>query len=479
MRQRGSIALRAVLVFLAAVSPLVYASPANAQPRRLELPSDTSDRARTANEGDSETKFFDQLRSLFGRFRDGDLDRAFESAQPIQCSELVSDNGEWRPVAFFNEDRRLGDWYHSNLEEVKRELSQYIFSGSCGTDKSSIRLVTKFPVMDSIKRYNSGRIPFEKIDQNVNPAVVAYFEPRSQIYTFELPYLYLDREKSSSQTVYSLIAQRLEDRPAREVTNHWECKSVRALDVTFQFLICQTWTLPSDAGARKQSKPSFGSSAYFILSDGKEASTSVKLSFGNGEEKPATPPTTDAPTAADNPISANTPPPADNTTRTAPQPRTAAPPSAPKESEVSGGWELPGTSSRVVTLKESEFRLVFSPQTWANKIGSAQILVDQKLVNADPAKAPASDYCAWQPASAALVSRVLGKEPDKEVAYTLNATNGDSRSPATLTWEMKTFTGSRLGSLKCFFPRAEAAVEIPFSRWVDVVGAHLTIEVRP
>jgi hypothetical protein len=78
-----------------------------------------------------------------------------------------------------------------------------------------------------------------------------------------------------------------------------------------------------------------------------------------------------------------------------------------------------------------------------------------------------------------LVSRVLGKEPDKEVAYTLNATNGDSRSPATLTWEMKTFTGSRLGSLKCFFPRAEAAVEIPFSRWVDVVGAHLTIEVRP
>src|SRR6185295_11306221 len=56
------------------------------------------------------TKFFDQLRSLFGRFRDADLQRAFESASPIPCSELISDNGEWREVAFFNEDRRLGDW---------------------------------------------------------------------------------------------------------------------------------------------------------------------------------------------------------------------------------------------------------------------------------------------------------------------------------------------------------------------------------
>jgi hypothetical protein len=44
---------------------------------------------------------------------------------------------------------------------------------------------------------------------------------------------------------------------------------------------------------------------------------------------------------------------------------------------------------------------------------------------------------------------------------------------------MKTLTGSRLGALQCFFPRGEAAESIPFSRWVSIVGAHLTIEVRP
>ena len=469
MLQRPSI--RVFLLFVA-ILPFLCANFANAQPRRLELPANDSERPNNDSEKDTETKFFDQLRALFGRFRDGDLDRAFEAAQPIQCSELISDNGEWRPVAFFNEDRRLGDWYHDNLEEVKRELSQYVFSGSCGTNQSSIKLVTKFPVLDSISRYNSGRIPFDQIKLNVNPAVVAYFEPRTQIYTFELPYLYLDRAKSSRETVYSLIAQGIEDRPAREVTNHWECKSVRARDVTFQFLICQTWTLPSDPAARRQSRPSFGSSAYFILSDGREATTTVKLSFGSGADNNPPPASTEPPAPANTPISANAP------AATAQPPSPVAPP-APRDSDPSAGWEVPSTSSRIIQLQEKEFRIIFSAQTWANKIGSPQTLLDQKMLGVDAVKPPGSDYCVWQPASAALVSRVLGKEPEKDVSYGLRATNGDSRSPATLTWEMKTHNGSRLGTLQCFFPRVEAAVEIPFSRWVEVVGAHLTIEARP
>jgi hypothetical protein len=457
-------ALRA-LVLLVAISPLLRPDNANAQPRRLELPTDSAERPGNANAGDSETKFFDQLRSLFGRFRDGDLDRAFEAAQPIQCSELVSDSGEWRPVAFFNEDRRLGDWYHGNLDEVKRELSQYIFSGSCGSDRSSIRLVTKFPVMESVNRYNTGRIPFDEIHLNVNPAVVAYFEPRTEIYTFELPYLYVNQEKSSREIVYSLLANRLDDRPARNVTNHWECKSVRARDVTFQFLICQTWTLPSDPAVRKQSRPSFGSSAYFILSDGKEASTSFKLSFGSGDEKAPTPPP---------PPDTEPPPPPD-------RPVTQTPPAAEKETEPVGvaGWQIPDSSTKLTAIKDGEFRLLFSAQTWANKINSAQTLFDQKLVGMDVVKPAGSDYCAWQPASTALVSRVLGKEPDKEVAYTLTTKDGDSRTPASLNLEMKTHTGSRLGIFLCFFPRAESAAAIPLSRWVSIVGAHLTIEVRP
>src|SRR5437667_11948938 len=50
-------------------------------------------------------KFFIQLRGVFGRFRDSDLERVFDQAKPIQCSELVNDEGEWRTVAFFNENR--------------------------------------------------------------------------------------------------------------------------------------------------------------------------------------------------------------------------------------------------------------------------------------------------------------------------------------------------------------------------------------
>src|SRR5262245_46309502 len=61
--------------------------------------------------------FFDQLRSIFGRFREADLQAVFRDAKPIECSELVGRKGEWRTVAFFNENRRLGDWCRASLEE--------------------------------------------------------------------------------------------------------------------------------------------------------------------------------------------------------------------------------------------------------------------------------------------------------------------------------------------------------------------------
>src|SRR5262245_36858524 len=59
-------------------------------------------------------RFCLQLRAIFGRFGDSALRRAFEAAQPIRCSELINDDGGWRPVAFCNERRELGDWYRSN-----------------------------------------------------------------------------------------------------------------------------------------------------------------------------------------------------------------------------------------------------------------------------------------------------------------------------------------------------------------------------
>src|SRR5215510_10234077 len=99
----------------------------------------SAQRERQAAADQSEQKFFDQLRSLFGRFRDEDLRRSFESALPVQCNELTSDTGEWRPVAFFNEDRKLGEWYYRSLAEVKSELSVFTFKGECSKDDSSVQ----------------------------------------------------------------------------------------------------------------------------------------------------------------------------------------------------------------------------------------------------------------------------------------------------------------------------------------------------
>jgi hypothetical protein len=476
--QQAKLTIR-LLLPVAAILSFLCAS-AEAQPRRIEGPatdvsSDRNSRDNRDNgdsrEADVEAKFFNQLRSLFGRFRDGDLARAFRTADSVSCAELVSDTGEWRPVSFFNEDRRLGDWYHESLDAVKRELSQYVFSGTCNSDKSNVRLVTKFPVMESVERYNSGRIRFDEIHLNVNPAVVAYYEPRSEIYTWELPYLYIDREQSRNQIVYTLLAQRMSDRPAREVTNHWECKSVRGADVTFQFLICQTWTMPSDPALRKTSKPSFGSSAYFILSDGKEASTSVKLSFGTGDEKPATPSPDPDPDPAPPPSSTPASRPPD-------RPVTQSTPPAETTPGRAGGWQIPDGSSNLISVRNSEFRVLFSAQTWANKVSAQHVLLDQRMVSPEATRPPGTDYCLWQPSSSSLVSRVLGREPETEVAYTITATNGDGRTPGFINLDMKTLTGARLGVLQCFFPRADTVASIPVSRWVDIVGAHLTLEVR-
>src|SRR5215510_6737466 len=63
--------------------------------------------AQTPDNGPYGRRFFVQLRGIFGRFRDSDLQRVFEMAKPIQCSDLINEKGEWRTVAFFNEKREL------------------------------------------------------------------------------------------------------------------------------------------------------------------------------------------------------------------------------------------------------------------------------------------------------------------------------------------------------------------------------------
>src|SRR5262244_3065912 len=139
-------------------------------------------------------RFFVQLRTVFGRFRNTDLDRAFEKAQPIQCSELVNEEAEWRTVAFFNEKRELGDWYRKSLEEVKNDPSVFVFKGVCRGEHGPVQLTTKFPVTETIEAYSERRIDFDEIAVNVNPPVRAGFDPQAEAYTFELPYLFLISE---------------------------------------------------------------------------------------------------------------------------------------------------------------------------------------------------------------------------------------------------------------------------------------------
>ena len=403
------------------------------------------------------SKFFDQLRSIFGIFRDADLRRAFQAAKPIQCSELVVSKGEWRTVAFYNEDRSLGEWCRNSLEEVKADLSVYTFKGPCRGDQGTIQVTTEFPVGASIEAYNGGKIGLDQVDVNVNVPVSAVFDLSTQAYSFELPYLFLVGRRSSGN-VYSLVAPNLQDSYATDVTSRWECKAVKSNDVTYRFLICRTATAARKTAVRNQNRDlSFGASAYFILSDGMEAQTSVNLSFG------------DAGHPADN--SQATASPVDSQTR----------PSATSAETVKlvGGWQIPDVRSKVVAVGKNEFRLRFSSQTWTGKIGSPEVLSDQKMSSPLSAKLQeGADYCAWRPGAANLVDRFLANTPDADVSYSVEAFDKNNQSAASIVFDMKTRAGIGLGTLQCFFPRAESAANIDFDRWVSVVGGHLTLEIR-
>jgi hypothetical protein len=267
-----------------------------------DLPAQQEQQVQSSEESTYGSKFFDQLRSIFGRFRNADLQRVFQEAQPIECSELVGRKGEWRTVAFFNENRELGDWCRESLEEVKADLAVYTFKGVYSGDQATIQVATEFPTAASIEAYNHNEIDLNQIDVTVNDPVNAALNPRTMAYTFELPYLFLTSRRGSTN-VYSLVAPDRDATYATDVTSRWECKSVSSKDVTYRFLICRAATVPRGTAARNQKwEPSFGGSAFFILSDGTEAQASVNLSFGDGthpSEKPAD--TAPAPTSPAHP----------------------------------------------------------------------------------------------------------------------------------------------------------------------------------
>ncbi len=395
-------------------------------------------------------KFFIQLRGVFGRFRDSDLQRAFEKAQPIQCSELVNDEGDWRTVAFFNEKRELGDWYRSSLEEVKSDLSAFIFKGTCRGEHGPVQLTTKFPVTETVDAFNQGRIPLQGIEVNVNAPVRAAYDAQTKAYSFDLPYLFLIKQQDDGN-LYSLAPASLAERSkyARDVIDHWDCKSVTAENVTYQFLICRTTTLPRDrTGRGPNPPPSFGASAYFILSDGKEASASVKLSVSDANDV-AHGVEDLSPNVAD---------------------------SRAARSE----WETPDSDERILDIARDEFRIRFAAQSWGSRLNVAQILSARQL-SALASSAPVSgtDSCVWLPGSGGAANRLLTADSSEPVVYSVTARDQEGLSSTSITFDLKAPTGTHFGTLQCFFPRTSAAAGVTFSRWTAIVGSHLTLEVRP
>ena len=415
---------------------LCWAGAAYAQREQLIQPPQPPDEAQSQYG----RKFFVQLRALFGRFRDSDLQRAFERAQPIQCSELVNDKGEWRTVAFFNERRDLGDWYRRSLDEVKNDLSAFVFKGVCRGEHGPVQLTTKFPVTETVDAFNEQRIGLNQIEVNVNAPVRASFDFQSNAYAFDLPYLFLV-SRNEDGNIYSLAPPRLAERSryATDVLDHWECKSITAENVTYQFLICRT-TTQSRLPSMRNITPAFGASAYFILSDGQEASSDVKLTF------------TDADDTQHKVEDASI--------------KIAETPAVPER------WEAPDADEKLLDVARDEFRIRFNAQTWAGRKSAAAVVSGQQLVSlASFTPVAGADYCVWLPGPASSSGGPEG--------YSVSAHDRDGQSATSITFQIKTASDERVGALQCFFPRASTAVSVVFDRWRSIVGPHLALEVRP
>ena len=232
--------------------------------------------------------------------------------------------------------------------------------------------------------------------------------------------------------------------------NHWECKAVRAPDVTFQFVICRTGVLPKDRVLRDRTQPTFGSSAYFVLSDGREASTTVHLSFGGDDNHPA------------------------RTVDVLPEPEAAA--TAPPARR----WLAVEPSGRFAELNHGELRIRFNPQSWTNRIASTQVLVEGALTSLAQSRVPVGgDSCLWTSTPELVPAQILDQDPEKNVRIATMLNDRTNLSPTSVTFDWNALDGSKLGRLQCCFSRADSAGALSFDRWSAIVGVHLALEVRP
>jgi hypothetical protein len=405
--------------------------------------------------GDFGSKFFDDLRSLFGRLQRSELDRAFQRAKPIHCSDLAGQTGEWKEVAFLNDDRKLGDWHYANIEDVKKDLVAFVFSGNCRGDEGPLRVATSFPVTESLERFQEGKIKFSQVVINDNYPVSVTFDSASGAYTFQLPYVYTERQ-NGTDAVYTLTPPRTTSTPESAVAIEFRCKALADADLTYRFLLCRSRVVNRESRYSEQTvRSSLGSAAYYILSDGKEASSSVKLNFGG-----------DADSNSNERASKSDP--LDDQRRT---------PATPKPPE--NAWQPAAPDARLTYVADDEFRLVFNRQTWNGRIDKPQMLVDGTLSNFVPGSPAAGnkEYCVWRPGVPAQANQLLDAAATEGFGYSLEFRK-DLQSATSSVFEIQGDNGFVVGTLQCYFPLSRTPADLTVSRWASIVGKQVELDVR-
>jgi hypothetical protein len=446
-----------MLQTLALTFLLLFPLTTYAQVRRQVAPAPS----QQSGGGDFGSKFFDDLRSLFGRLQRLELDRAFQAAKPIRCSDLAGQAGEWKEVAFLNDDRKLGDWHFDNLEDVKSDLVAFVFSGTCRSEQGALRVATSYPVTESMEEFRQGKIPFSKIVINDNDPVSVIFDQATGSYTFQLPYVYAERQ-NGTDIVYTLTPPRKTSNPEPGMAIEFRCKALSDTDLTYRFLLCRSRVVNLDKRYLPGTeRPSLGSAAYYILSDGKEASSTVRLNYG-GDVDSTSNDADSRPHLNRNPADAED------------QRRASQPVKVPENA-----WEPAPPNARLTYIADDEFRLRFNPQTWTGRIDKQQMLVDGNLSAFVSTSLPArsKEYCVWRPGLPAQVNQLISAGAGDAFGYSL-AFRKDLQSAISSVFEIQADNGIVAGTLQCYFPQSPTPADLTVGRWISIVGKQIELDVR-
>jgi hypothetical protein len=392
-------------------------------------------------------KFLEDLQTLFGRLETSELDNAFQRAKPIRCSDLIGKSGEWKDVGFLNDNRNLAAWHHDNIDSVKNDPVRYVFSGMCTSEQAPLRLATRYPIKESYDQFRKGTIPISKVAVRDNPPVSVFFDRSTNSYTFQLPFLYAEGA-TRAETTYTLMPPSAGSKPEAGLADEFRCKAISDADLTYRFLLCRTAFVNLNATKSKERIPdSPGSWAYYIFSDGREASSTVNLSFENAPAAPVT-------AAPERDLSSQ----------------------ARDADEV---WDAVPPQSTLLDIGNREFRLRFDPATWTGRIGKPQLIEGRTVSALTAGSAPLRTQanCIWRPVSASQADRLLAKAPGVETLYTLGFQKQAS-SGISVSFDMENSDSGRIGSLQCYFPKTQTPADVTVGQWNSIVGSNIVIETR-